>query len=122
MYKVKQKTFYIHERTIIMNKSNKANSTYERALEHVKEVKDFYTHLIIYGIMGCFFLTLNILTSFGNWWFFWPMLGWGIGIAIHFVNVFFLDTAMSKEWEEDQIKNYMGEDEYKKYISSVDDL
>lgn len=96
--------------------------TYKRALKHVKDVKDFYAHLTVYGVMACFFLGLNVVTSFGDWWFYWPMFGWGIGLAIHFINVFFVDETMSIEWEEDQIKKYMGDAAYKQHKNSIDDL
>ena len=28
-------------------------------------------------------LAINLLSSPGHWWFYWPMLGWGIGLAAH---------------------------------------
>ena len=59
--------------------------------------------------MGVFFFLLNAVTSFGNWWFYWPMLGWGIGILFHYFDVFGLPGVgeISKEWEEKAILKEM---------------
>lgn len=89
-------------------------NSYDRATKHVQDIKAFYIHFAVYGVMACFFFGLNVLTSFGTWWFYWPLLGWGIGLTIHFITVFFIDGSFSKEWEEDQIKKYMGNDDYYK--------
>ncbi len=53
-----------------------------------EQKKDFYQHLSTYLIMGTFFFVFNALTSWGAWWFYWPMLGWGIGVAFHFMDTF----------------------------------
>lgn len=82
---------------------------YERARKRVKEKKDFYSHFTTYLIMGAFFFTLNMLTSPGSWWFYWPMLGWGIGLASHYFKVFGWpgSGAGSKEWENREIEKEM---------------
>ncbi len=28
-------------------------------------------------------VAINLLTSPGEYWFYWPMLGWGLGLAAH---------------------------------------
>ncbi|MFY7813700.1 MAG: 2TM domain-containing protein [Chryseobacterium taeanense] len=47
-----------------------------------------------------------MITSPGYLWFFWPMLGWGIGVAAHAANTFWI----GKEWEEKKIRELMDED------------
>lgn len=47
----------------------------------------FYSHLRSYLIVNGALLLINLLTS-GSLWFFWPMIGWGIGLAFHASNVF----------------------------------
>ena len=78
------------------NQLNQENKDYQLALEHAKELKKFYTHLGTYLVFSFFFFILNAVTSFGHWWFYWPMLGWGLGVAINAVKVF----VYSKGWEE----------------------
>ncbi|WP_313384654.1 2TM domain-containing protein [Chishuiella sp.] len=80
---------------IIDSKINQENEYYI-ALKRVKELKNYYTNLIAYPIFILFLFILNYKTSYGHWWFYWPMLGWGFAIVLHTMRVF----ALGKEWEE----------------------
>jgi len=48
----------------------------------------FYSHLWSYLIVNAALLLINNFTP-GPWWFQWPVLGWGIGLAFHFKAIFF---------------------------------
>ena len=48
----------------------------------------FHWHLWSFLITNAVLLLINILTS-GPWWFQWPLLGWGIGLACHYKSVYF---------------------------------
>lgn len=41
--------------------------------------------------------------------FFWPALGWGIGLAFHDAGVFIEHGPFGKAWEEKKIRELMGE-------------
>ncbi|WP_370899112.1 2TM domain-containing protein [Chryseobacterium gossypii] len=88
---------------------NKEASAYEKASRRVKELKGFYGNLTFYCLIIPFLAVLNLLTSPGHLWFFWPMLGWGIGLAVHAINVF----GIGKEWEEKKIRQLMEEERRK---------
>ena len=79
------------------------NIAYERAVKRVKELKGFYGNLISYCIVIPFLVILNLMTSPRQLWFYWPMLGWGIGLLAHGMNVF----AIGKNWEEKKIREIM---------------
>ena len=64
--------------------------------------RDFYNHFSIYAVMSVFFLLIDIFSGSG-WWFFWPMMGWGIGLAIHAVSTFVM-VLDRDEYEEELIK------------------
>lgn len=85
---------------------NKEDATYERAARRVKELKGFYGNLTSYCMVIPFLIVLNLMTSKEYLWFFWPMLGWGIGIAAHGINTF----GIGKSWEEKKIKELMQEE------------
>ena len=76
---------------------------YERAVKRVKELKGFYGNLISYCIVIPFLVIINLLTSPEQLWFYWPMLGWGIGLLAHGMNVF----AIGRNWEEKKIREIM---------------
>jgi hypothetical protein len=60
---------------------------YERAQARVKELKGFYTHATAYVLVNIGLFVINLLTG-GGWWFYWPLLGWGVGLGIHALSVF----------------------------------
>ena len=72
------------------------------AKKRVKAKKEFYHHLSTFTVMSIFFFLLNAVTAFGNWWFYWPILGWGIGVLFHYFDVFGLPGVgqMSSNWEK----------------------
>jgi hypothetical protein len=82
---------------------DKETVAYRKASRRVKELKGFYGNLTSYCIVIPFLFILNLWTSPGYFWFFWPMLGWGIGLASHAVSVF----GVGKDWEEKKIKELM---------------
>lgn len=79
------------------------NMAYEKAVKRVKELKGFYGNLISYCIVIPFLAIINLITSPKEIWFYWPMLGWGIGILAHGMNTF----AIGKNWEEKKIQEIM---------------
>ena len=48
----------------------------------------FHRHLWSYLIVIGALLLINIMTA-GPWWFQWPALGWGIGLAFNFKAAYF---------------------------------
>lgn len=92
-----------------METYTKENTAYEKASKRVKELKEFYGNLTSFCIVIPFLAILNLMTAPGYLWFLWPMLGWGIGIAFHAVNIF----GIGKRWEENKIKELMEEDKRK---------
>ena len=94
----------------IINPSNESLA-YEKAARRVKELKGFYGNLISYCIVIPFLVIINLMTSPEHIWFYWPMLGWGIGLVAHGMNVF----AMGKNWEERKIKEFMEKEKANKW-------
>jgi hypothetical protein len=43
----------------------------------------FRIHLITYVAVNALLLAINLVTSPDKLWFYWPLLGWGIGILGH---------------------------------------
>ena len=43
----------------------------------------FRVHLITYVAVDALLLAINLVTSPNKLWFYWPLLGWGIGILGH---------------------------------------
>lgn len=84
-------------------KNNSENKAYEKAQKRVKEIKSFYANLFSYAIIITFLMILNLITSPKHLWFYWPMLGWGIGVAAHGISVF----SIGRTWEEKKIREIL---------------
>ncbi|NJB72096.1 hypothetical protein GGR42_002587 [Saonia flava] len=91
----KMKTDYI-------NDSNK----YIRAKKRVDDLKEFYGSLLAYCLVIPFLIFINYKTYWGHQWFWYPMLGWGLGLAIQAYKTF----GYGLNWEERKIKEYMDKD------------
>lgn len=77
---------------------------YEKARKRVDEIKGFYTHLLTYVLVNLGLLILNLVTSPGDFWFFWPFLFWGVGVLAHALSVFGPRKFWGAEWKERKIK------------------
>lgn len=91
---------------------------YYRAKKKVDRIKGFYKHLTIYIIINIFLLVLKYFNEIDyndNFWR-WETLNvvffWGIGLAIHFINVFGFNFILGKNWEEQKIKELMEKDKF----------
>lgn len=80
---------------------------YFKAKKRVEEIKGFYGNLTAYIIVNIGLLALNLVTSPNHLWFFWPLLGWGIGVVIHGMIIFNYMPFLRKDWEEQKIKEFM---------------
>jgi hypothetical protein len=50
---------------------------YERVRARVKALKGFYIHATAFVLVNIALFAINVLVG-GVWWFYWPLLGWGI--------------------------------------------
>lgn len=81
---------------------------YQRAKKRVKAKLGFYIHLAVYMFVNTAVIVINMSTSPGYFWFIWPLLGWGIGVFFHGVEVFVfsggssvMEKMIEKEMEKD---------------------
>lgn len=79
------------------------DKAYERAQKRVKEIRSFYGNLTSYCIVIPALIIINLVTSPNDLWFYFPMLGWGIGVAAHGIGVF----GIGKKWEEKKIRQLL---------------
>ncbi|SFN33740.1 2TM domain-containing protein [Paenimyroides ummariense] len=81
-----------------------------KARKRVKKVKDFYIHALIYALVNSALIILNLLSNDTNYWFVFPVIGWGIGLFSHAANTFNFIPFLNKDWENRKIKQYMDEE------------
>ena len=66
-------------------------------------MKEFYGSLISYLIVIPVLIFINLNTFSGFQWFWFPMLGWGLGLTFHAVRVF----GYGRTWEERKIQEIL---------------
>lgn len=94
---------------------------YLKAKKRVKDIKGFYSHLVVYIIVNIFIsgIILYGLTYDGgddfsdaisNFGLYSTWAFWGIGLFFHWLGVFGFKSLIGKSWEERKIKELMDED------------
>ena len=78
------------------------NMAYVRAKERVEKLKGFYANLISYCCVIPVLVIINLNTSSFQWFWF-PMLGWGMGLTFHALETF----GYGKSWEEKKIQEIL---------------
>jgi sensor histidine kinase YesM len=91
--------------------TSRIDDSYLRARKHIDDLKEFYYSIISFFIVIPFLIFINYKTYWGFQWFWFPMIGWGIGLIINAFKVYMSDGIFGRNWEERKIKQYMGTDE-----------
>ena len=82
------------------------SQAYERARERVQLLRSFYITLTLYIVVNTGLFVLDMLTTSGPW-FFWPLLGWGIGMIAFALKVFGPTYRIGSDWEARKIREYL---------------
>ena len=84
-------------------------SPYQRARERAVTKLGFYKHFAVYFLVMLLLIAINMTTSPEYHWYIWPMMGWGLAVAIHAFKAFMgssedtvLERMTEKELQEDQ--------------------
>jgi len=78
----------------------------DQARRHVARLRGFYTHAAVFVVVMLLLLLIDA-SGGGRWWVQWPLMGWGVGLAVHALYVFGLGGALGPEWEDRKIREWM---------------
>jgi len=93
-------------------KTTSSHTNYENARKRLENLKGFYWSLFAYIIVIPFLMFVNFKTSWHQHkWFFYPMLGWGVGLAFQAYEVYGKDKYFGKSWENRKLEEFMKEEE-----------
>lgn len=87
---------------------NQLNEEYLRARARLDELKAFYSNIAAYVLVTPFLIFINYMTYWDYKWFWFPIVGWGLGVAIHALVTF----GFGSDWEKRKIKEIMENDKY----------
>lgn len=77
-----------------------SDDLYRKAEQRADAKIGFYKHLYSYVTVNVILFAINAITSFGNWWFYWVTVFWGIGIFGHFLKAFVLSSKLEDNREK----------------------
>ncbi len=75
------------------------DNIYEHARKRVEDLRGFYSHLAVYLVVNLGLFIINRVATPRSHWFVWPLIGWGIAVALHAV-VLVLEGPWGQRWEE----------------------
>ncbi len=89
---------------------NEENMTWEeqRALEYVRDVKGFYSHLLTFILVVSLLFVINYVMTPSYIWAWWALFGWSIGIISHGLSVFEIVPFFGTDWEKKQVEKRLG--------------
>ena len=67
----------------------------QRARRRAQAKIAFYVHAAAFVGVNAFLFVLDLLTSPGDIWFYWALLGWGVGLVAHAFSVYVKDVGDS---------------------------
>jgi hypothetical protein len=82
------------------------DTAFFRAKERVEKLKGFYGNLTFYCIVIPILIIINLNSAKNFQWFWFPMLGWGMGLTFHAFETF----GYRKTWEERKIQEILNKE------------
>ncbi len=67
----------------------------------------FKIHFAVYVLVNLLLIVINLLTTPDELWFYWPLLGWGIGIIAHGAAVYY--TANRRVTREQVVREKLAQ-------------
>ena len=86
---------------------NDADRRRDEARRWVRRKRIFYTIVGIYLSLSLMWFAIDLLDDSSGYWFYWPMLGTGIAVAVTAVVIFGVGGLFGVGWEQRQIEHYV---------------
>lgn len=98
-----------------MDAIKEQHELYENARKRTIQKKRLYYHFIVFVVGAIFLILLNKILKVGETvvenWFVWAITLWFFFFVLHFINVFFTNRFMGKEWERIQTEKLIQKQE-----------
>jgi hypothetical protein len=82
------------------DRTNPSDTPYDKARERARNLQGLYIHLFVFALVNGALFLINWASRgpHGTWWFYWPLLGWGVAVVIHLATT--LLPLFSPDWVE----------------------
>jgi TctA family transporter len=79
----------------------------EAARRFVQRKRRFYTVLVVYLALSLLWFAIDLLTGTDDLWFYWPVLGAGLIVAVIGIAMFGIGGLFPADWEQRQVDKYL---------------
>ena len=79
----------------------------EEARRYVRRKRILYTVVAIWLALSLMWFAIDMAADSSSWWFYWPMLGTGIGVAITAIVLLGIGGLFGVDWERREIDEYL---------------
>ena len=79
----------------------------EEARRWVRRKRIFYTVVGIYLCLSLMWFAIDPLDDSSGYWFYWPMLGTGLGVVVTGVVLGGIGGLFGADWERRQVEKYI---------------
>jgi len=86
---------------------------YRKAKKKAQNIRGFYINLMLYCLIIPILVFVNLKYTPEYQWFWFSMLGWGIGLSFHAMETFDVNSFLGKDWEERKIKEILEKEKNK---------
>jgi hypothetical protein len=85
-----------------------SNESLEEARRYVRRKRIFYAVLGVWIALCVMWFVIDMTDDSSSIWFYWPMLGTGIAVAITGAVLLGIGGLMGADWERREIDKYLG--------------
>ena len=86
---------------------NDADRRRDEARRWVRRKRIFYTIVGIYLSLSLMWFAIDLLDDSSGYWFYWPMLGTGLGVLVTGVVLGDIGGVFGTDWERRQMEQYL---------------
>lgn len=86
---------------------NDADRRRDEARRWVRRKRIFYTIVGIYLSLSLMWFAIDLLDDSSGYWFYWPMLGTGLGVLVTGVVLGGIGGVFGTDWERRQMEQYL---------------
>ena len=79
----------------------------QEARRHVRRKRIFYTVLGVWIALSVMWFVIDMTDDSSSVWFYWPMLGTGIAVAITGIVLLGIGGLFGADWERREIDKYL---------------
>ena len=84
-----------------------SNESLQAARRHVRRKRIFYAVVGIWVALSLMWFAIDMLDDSSSIWFYWPMLGTGIGVTVTGIVLLGIGGLFGANWERREIDKYL---------------